>query len=253
MSIASRRLAKRILGPLSFEELDPVRRALPPGVFVDVGAHHGNTAEPFVAAGWRVIAVEPDPANRAILEQRLGGYVTIDPRAIAEQDGQQLMLYTSPVSAGISTLTPFHPSHRPTATVETVRLDTLLIHEAEVTVLKTDLEGWDLPALRTFPWERLHPAAIVAEYEDRKTEPLGYRFDDLASYLIDRGYVVVASEWWPVVEYGRRHHWRRMARYPEAPDPGSWGNVIAVRPEMAESIAAARPRFVARIVNRLRC
>lgn len=36
------------------------------GVMVDVGAHHGYTALPFLRAGWRVLAFEPDPLTVAI-------------------------------------------------------------------------------------------------------------------------------------------------------------------------------------------
>jgi FkbM family methyltransferase len=230
------------------DELRIVSRAIRgPGLMVDVGAHHGRSAEPFARKGWNVLAIEPDPANRAVLQKRLGGRpnVTVDPRAIAETDGDRVELYTSPISTGISTLAPFHPSHRATVEVDTVRLDTLLAGIDEVTVLKTDLEGWDLPALRTFPWSRLHPAAVVSEFEDRKTIPLGYSFHDLARFLAERSHTVLVSEWHPVVEYGRRHRWRSLRAYPaELADPEGWGNVIATDADIAVRIlrsAAKRP------------
>jgi FkbM family methyltransferase len=214
-----------------------------PGLMVDVGAHHGRSAEPFARKGWKVLAIEPDPANRAVLEKRLGRRpnVTIDPRAVAETDGDRLALFTSPISTGISSLAPFHPSHRPTVEVETVRLETLLADADEVTVLKTDLEGWDLPALRTFPWARLRPTAVVSEFEDRKTVPLGHTFHDLAGFLSERGYTVLVSEWFPVVEYGRRHRWRSLRTYPvELDDPEGWGNVIATDADTAARIRRSR-------------
>jgi FkbM family methyltransferase len=234
LTASARRLA-HLIRPPAFEELALIHRVLSDGVLVDVGAHQGGSLERFAQDGWRVIAVEPDPDNRAILTQRHGhrANVRIDPRAVAEQDGQRLTLYTSDVSTGISTLAPFHPSHRPSIEVETVRLDTLLAHEPAVTVLKTDLEGWDLIALRTFPWDRLHPRAVVCEFEDRKTVPLGYTFHDEARFLVEQGYVVLVSEWYPVVEYGRRHRWRSLRRYPlELADATGWGNLIAVDPDL---------------------
>jgi FkbM family methyltransferase len=248
---ALRRVVRRIRGP-AVDEVAMVYEALRrdgPGLFVDVGAHFGSSLRRFAADGWRVIAIEPDPKNRAILVDSMQGHanVTIDGRAISERDGEIRTLYTSDVSTGISALTPFHPSHRATSQVETVRLDTLLQSEGLVTALKTDLEGYDLPALQTFPWHRLHPRAVVCEFEDRKTIPLGYAYHDLGAYLLELGYSVFVSEWWPVVEYGRRHRWRALRRYPsELEDPAAWGNFIGVEADLVEAILGAarrRPLF----------
>jgi FkbM family methyltransferase len=216
-----------------------------PGLLVDVGAHFGSSLRRFADDGWRVIAIEPDPKNRAVLVERMGGRenVIVDPRAIGERDGEVLSLYTSDVSTGISALAPFHPSHRATSEVETVRLDTLLASADGVTALKTDLEGYDLLALRTFPWSRLHPRAVVCEFEDRKTVPLGYTYHDLGSYLVEQGYSVFVSEWFPVVEYGRRHRWRSLRRYPsELEDSAAWGNFIAVDADLSEAVLRAAKR-----------
>ena len=49
---------------------------------------------------------------------------------------------------------------------------------------------------------------------DSKTVPLGYKFDDLARFLADKGYAVFVSEWHPIVRYGIRHDWNRLTRYP---------------------------------------
>lgn len=238
---------RRVRGP-AFDEVAIVYEALRregPGLLVDVGAHFGSSLRRFADDGWRVIAIEPDPKNRAVLVERMQGRenVIVDARAIGERDGEILSLYTSDVSTGISALAPFHPSHRATSEVETVRLDTLLASAGRVTALKTDLEGYDLLALRTFPWDRLHPRAVVCEFEDRKTVPLGYTYHDLGSYLVEQGYSVFVSEWFPVVEYGRRHRWRSLRRYPsELEDEAAWGNFIAVDADLNEAILRAAKR-----------
>jgi len=246
-----RRVWHRVRGP-AFDEVAIVHEALRrggPGLFVDVGAHFGSSLRRFADDGWRVIAIEPDPQNRAVLIDRMQGRpnVTIDGRAISERDGEVRTLYTSDVSSGISALAPFHPSHRATSQVETVRLDTLLASVDLVTAVKTDLEGYDLPALKTFPWQRLHPRAVVSEFEDRKTIPLGYTYHDLGSYLLQQGYSVFVSEWWPVVEYGRRHRWRAFRPYPsDLVDRAAWGNFIAVDEDLTEAVQRAarrRPLF----------
>lgn len=225
-----------------FDEIELVHKLLRPhgpGLMVDVGAHQGGSLRPFAEDGWRVIAVEPDPHNRAVLLRRVAGMrnVLVDGRAVSHHDGEKVALYTSEVSTGISTLAPFHRSHVATDHVETVRLDTLLAEVGQVTVLKTDTEGWDLPVLQTFPWGRLHPLAVICEFEDHKTIPLGYDYHAVARYLADLGYVVFTSEWYPVVEYGRRHRWRSIRRYPVAlNDARAWGNLVAVDDKLAEKL-----------------
>src|SRR5262245_29387269 len=99
------------------------------GVLIDVGAHWGTSLTPYALRGWRVYAIEPDPSNREHLLRNWGvaPNVRVDDRAVSERDGEELPLFTSPISTGISTLSPFHPSHRPTTGVRTVRLDTILL------------------------------------------------------------------------------------------------------------------------------
>lgn len=240
------------LRALGFNEVGAVHtvlRGAGPGVMVDVGAHYGSSLRPFAQDGWQVFAIEPDPSNRRILQLRVSDQpnVIVDGRAVSERDGEIVDLYTSPVSTGISTLAPFHPTHHRSAEVETVRLDTLLAAVDDVTVLKTDTEGYDLPVLRTFPWHRLRPRAVVAEFEDRKTIPLGYELHDMADFMVRLGYVVLVSEWYPVVEYGRHHQWRSVRRYPTAlADKRGWGNLICIEPTLADQVLAQ-----ARLANRL--
>jgi FkbM family methyltransferase len=241
------RVARPLRKP-AFDEMEIVHQALrkpDDGVLVDVGAHFGSSMRRFAEDGWRVFAFEPDPHNRAVLAGRMRRRrnVTIDGRAVGERDDEVLSLYTSDVSTGISSLAPFHPTHRATNEVRTVRLDTFLESVDRVTVLKTDTEGYDLIVLRTFPWQRLHPRAVVCEFEDRKTIPLGYAYHDLGAYLLERGYLVFVSEWWPVVEYGQKHRWRGFRRYPsELEDRDGWGNLIAVDKDLTEAVESAANR-----------
>lgn len=230
-----KRLVWRILGPAHFEEVDVARRVLPrnSGFMVDVGAHRGTSLAAFADHGWRVIALEPDPTNRKFLEESPRPNVTVDPRAITDTDGDRLTLYTSPVSSGISTLAPFHESHTAAVEVETVRLDTLLAGHGgpHVDFLKVDTEGFDLPVLRTFDWTSDRPDIVVCEFEDRKTVPLGYTYRDLGDFLLEQGYTVFMSEWYPIVEYGQAHRWRRFVLYPATVlDGDAWGNFVAARP-----------------------
>jgi FkbM family methyltransferase len=211
-----------------------------PGTMMDVGAHYGSSLAPFLARGWNVYAFEPDPTNRAVLSANYPA-ATIDPRAVSEVDGAKVSLYTSDVSTGISALSPFHPTHSPTASVETVRLDSFVQAHgiSRVDFLKTDVEGHDLAALRTFPWHSHHPHAVVCEFEDRKTVPLGHGAHHIAEFLMDKGYAVVVSEWEPIVEYGQNHHWRRFMPFPAEIPADSWGNLIAVEPHLLNRLNGA--------------
>jgi hypothetical protein len=67
---------------------------------------------------------------------------------------------------------------------------------------------------------------ILCEFEDRKTQPLGYSTHEMAQYLVDHGYSVYVSEWHPVVRYGGKHQWRMLKPYPcELEDPDAWGKL----------------------------
>lgn len=241
--------ADRLVGG-HLEEVEIVFRVIggQPGTMLDVGAHFGSSLAPFLSRGWEVYAFEPDPANRAALSANFPN-ASIDPRAVAEVDGAEVTLFTSDVSTGISSLSAFHETHIPATTVRTVRLDTYLREQGIgwVDFLKTDIEGHDLAALRTFPWETFHPHAVVCEFEDNKTLSLGHNAQDLAEFLTRKGYAVVVSEWEPIVRYGTAHTWRRFMRYPaEIPDD-SWGNLIAVDPILLDSLERACKSAVRRL------
>lgn len=262
MSLKS--FARDLLGPPSFDEVGIAHRLLgkTPSVLVDVGAHIGSSLLPFAREGWTIFAFEPDPMNRAVLLENVAGFenVHVDDRAISSRDDDEVALYTSDVSTGISSLSAFHPSHQPTAVVRTVRLDTFLGDLGPVGLLKTDTEGHDLPVLQTYPWasESARPHAVVCEFENRKSEPLGYFFEDLADFLVGQGYVVLVSEWFPIVRYGQLHRWRSVYRYPAAlADPAGWGNLIAVEPWQADKAltlaqSAGRRLRLRSVVDRLR-
>lgn len=234
-----------------FDEVELVRKVLlERGVMIDVGAHFGSSALPFVKAGWNVHAFEPDPVNRYRLQDAMSEFnnATIIPAAVSNTSGR-MMLYRSEVSTGISSLTSFHESHNPAAEVEVTTL-TEYVKATELTgidFLKIDSEGYDLFVLQGVPWDKLKPKVVVCEFENRKTVPLGYEYQDLAEFLVNKEYDVLVSEWYPIVEYGGNHRWRRLHRYPyRLADNDAWGNLIAVpshlRPtvERWASLAAAR-------------
>jgi FkbM family methyltransferase len=219
-----------------FEQLSIV------GTMVDVGAHYGFEMEPFVERGWRVIAFEPDDKNRAKLEERFGKHksVSIDKRALGSEVATGQKFFASDISTGISGLSAFHESHHETQTVEVTTLNEIIAEHAipAIDFLKIDVEGFDYFVLQGLNFGRFAPAAIICEYEDRKTEPLGYKLVDVVQFLTGLGYWTVISEWHPIEQYGRAHRWKKFTRRYECVDQASWGNIIALRdPKMARDLA----------------
>ncbi len=81
------------------------------------------------------------------------------------------------------------------------------------------------------------PDVVLAEFEDAKTSPLGYRVGDLASLLEERGYSVYVSEWHPVLRYGSAHDWRCLRRFDGDDDlSATWGNLIGFREDPGERL-----------------
>ena len=224
-------------------------------VMIDVGAHHGSALAPFLNRGWKIWAFEPDEVNRAKLLERLKANehapnVHLDPRCVSNRSEHGLAFYRSEQSTGISGLSAFHESHVESQRVDTTTLtEFLATHEVpEVDFLKIDTEGHDLFVLQGFPWDRCKPRVIECEFEDAKTVPIGYTFDDLARYLLDLGYSVYVSEWHPIVRYGIRHDWHLLTRYPcGLVNAHGWGNLLAFRDHIDEKALVEAVRRIIKV------
>lgn len=204
---------------------------------VDVGAHTGGFVQPFAMRGWRVIAFEPEPSNYKGLCDRLEEFanVTCINKAVSEVFARGVPFYISEEHWGIHSLKPFHPTHRPTLRVDTVRLDAILkdMQLDQVTVLKIDTEGADFLALKSFDFSRFQPEVVMCEFMDeRSRENFGYTHHDMVAYMDSLGYATFVSEWAPIVEYARQgkpvsHSFLQCVPYPLDHDP-SWGNLFFV-------------------------
>tara|TARA_Y100000588_G_scaffold47290_1_gene44620 strand:- start:1280 stop:3265 length:1986 start_codon:yes stop_codon:yes gene_type:complete len=202
------------------------------GVLVDVGAHHGNSSFPFANAGWQVHAFEPDQENRAILERRKKGThkMSIFPYALSDEEMDDCAFFGSDVSSGVSSLSPFLDTHKEKSKVKVSTLAKFRESEGleQFDFLKIDTEGYDLMVLKGNLWRGAKPRFIVSEFDEKKTNPLGYNYKVLCQYLADKGYKIYLSEWYPIEKYGMKHSWRGLKEWPcELSDDEAWGNVMA--------------------------
>jgi len=202
---------------------------------IDVGAHFGESAYPFLLNGWSVCSFEPDPSlekheQLGSLQKRFSKF-SLYRDAVSDVDGREFTFYSSNESTGISSLIPFTEGHDEICKTRTITLRRFLSDNAinEIGLLKIDTEGNDLMVLRGFPFETIKPEVIITEFEDSKTEKVGYSYREIGDLLVAQGYVVYLSEWYPIERYGAQHVWRSLSRYPsELQDSRGWGNFLAV-------------------------
>ncbi|MFT6802529.1 MAG: FkbM family methyltransferase [Salibacteraceae bacterium] len=206
------------------------------GLMLDVGAHFGTSLDLFMKDGWEIHAFEPDPKNRKKLLEKIKGKpnVKLSTDAVTNQSGLELSFYSSEVSTGISGLSSFHASHKEVAKVNTITLKDYITKNKikGVDFLKIDTEGHDLFVLQGFDWDNhSHPEVIVCEFEDKKSLPLGYKTNDMISFLEEKGYHVILSEWFPIVEYGMSHKWKSFntENLLERDKSKNWGNLIGYK------------------------
>ena len=213
------------------------------GVLFDVGASTGSFFERFLGSekDWKIYAFDPDPDK---MKQEALKYfsrkenVEFIHKACSNKSGEKLQFFASEVSTGISSLHAFHSSHHKTGDVETITLSDFILNSQidSIDILKIDTEGHDLFVLQGFPWDALKPKVIFCEFENRKTIALGYDFQKLGDYFIEKGYHVFVSEWFPVVEYGTTHKWREIKSYPtKLEDENAFGNFICFRDKFMDN------------------
>lgn len=211
------------------------------GRMIDVGANVGSSFAPFLQADWSVLAFEPDPRNAKAMRERFKdeNNLTLVEKAVSDRAGEELTLYVGADSA-MSTLNAYHASHDAFCTVSTTTLADAVSTEGwnKVDLLKSDAEGFDLHVLRGHDFAACPPSIVVAEFDNKKTRPLGYTTEDLAAFLADKGYNLLFSERFPLVDYDpaapRRR--RRFDARSEV-DPESWGDVVAIKDQTNFEIA----------------
>jgi FkbM family methyltransferase len=211
-------------------------------VFVDVGAKVGDWTRLGAALGWRTIAIEPNSSSFAVLDESFGQHadVTLFKLAVADENLDAARFYTSDEYAGRSSLRVNDEalSEDVYELVRVRRLADLLDGVTDhVDLMKTDIEGADLLALRGSDLSRYRPALVVSEISGRCLE-FGYRARDMVEYMIGQGYVdyVVMSSYHEDGYYA--DFFDRYAASASFHAPGSFRDAVFVRHDVHEDFVS---------------
>ena len=183
------------------ESMCAMERRLGPGdVVVDVGANCGLytlVAARAVGPAGRVVALEPSPREFARLERNvaLNGFAHVRclAAAAAERAERVALHVARPPFAGHNTIAcrfGFDAvTLAETISVPAVPLDEVLRDEARCDLLKLDIEGAELLALRgaEAALSRLRPAVLM-EVNPAALAAAGGSADELVAWMTDRGY-----------------------------------------------------------------
>jgi FkbM family methyltransferase len=163
----------------------------PGRVFVDVGAHIGS----IVASAQRrsrpskIVAVEAIPERAASLRRRFRE-VEIVQCAVGESDGADVAFFVNQAQSGYSSLARREGLREIRVPLRT--LDTVLA-EDEVDVIKIDIEGGELGALRgAVSVLSKHRPTVMFESAPGCGARLGYGTTALWRFFDELGYVIVA-------------------------------------------------------------
>jgi FkbM family methyltransferase len=188
-------------GQFEAAELAFVERFLRPGMTVlDLGAHYGLytlLASKRVGRGGQVFAFEPSPRERKGLRLHLWlnrcKNVIVRESALGDEATESALYVVEDWAAGCNSLRPpAIPGETFTITVQVVKLDDWLAEQKinRVDFIKLDVEGGELAVLKGAAQllERHPRPLIMAEVQDVRTRPWGYRARDILDHLGARGY-----------------------------------------------------------------
>ncbi len=163
----------------------------PGSVFVDVGAHIGSITASVRRSSRpsKILAIEAIPEKAAALRRRFSD-AEITQCAVGETDGTDIAFFVDPLQSGYSSLARSEGVQEIRVPLRT--LDTVL-GDSDVDVIKIDIEGGELGALRgAAKVLAMRRPTIMFESAPGAGARLGYSTNSLWSFLDESGYVVVA-------------------------------------------------------------
>jgi len=175
--------------------VDAIRTSLRPGdSFIDIGANVGvmsfNAADVVGPAG-KVASFEPNPRNVSAFRRGLvaNGFAHVTLYPLALSDHRHMITVSSSSNGkvlGDATVTQAQD------VIQAVTLDEMLAGSDRVNVIKIDIEGWELPALRgASDILARHQPLVLCEFNPLcLREQGGIDAAELASFIFERAAAV---------------------------------------------------------------
>ena len=215
-------------------------------LMVDVGAQIGLWSRAYVKLGWSVVALEPEQTNFNELLENIPSSKMFHPRQIAISDKaeEERKFFFSPERNGIHSLELNHKALAADTyqVVKVSTLDRVLVDFTQpIRLLKLDIEGAELNALKGFNIDRFKPEIVICEFGARSVS-FGSTFRDLAIYGLGHGYRCLVSHkrnlentvlW--LGEFDQEY-------VRELPDD-AWGEIIFVRPDAYDALFTTLEAF----------
>ena len=195
-------------------------------VVIDAGANIGVYSEFIADCVGRTGAVhsfEPEPQNCARLRAALAHLenIRINEMALSDQTGTSVLYLSEELNVDHRAY-PSTDGKRNTLSIETIRLDDYLAPQTPVDLVKLDIQGFELHALRGAE-QLLHSTPsinLLFEYWPYGLKQAGASGEELLSYLLSRGFKL--SE---ISSSGLT----RLRSSPVTEDPDSYFNIFASR------------------------
>jgi FkbM family methyltransferase len=171
-------------------------RQLGEGLFVDVGANFGwYTCLMTALDGHRpILAFEPEPHNFELLQAQLAlnGAKAVQAlqKGLGAAPGHLQMYKYKEGNAGRHSLLPLHDGEQ--VQVEVVKLDQQLadlqLLDSPIALMKMDIEGYEIFALRGAKQALLRTRRLILEFSPQLMRQAQLEPDDLLDILAERGF-----------------------------------------------------------------
>lgn len=172
--------------------------------YLDIGANHpvlGNNTYYFYLRGCRGVCIEPDPEYYALIGKKRGRDAVLQ-AGIGNDEASEALLYIFPHPfSGWNTFSKEEALGRGKesgiAYIKTVKIPLMTINsvmeehfDPHPNFISIDVEGMDLAILRSLDFSRFKPEVICAETISFSTRNDETKLDDIAGFLIEKGYFV---------------------------------------------------------------
>lgn len=180
------------------------------GTALDVGAWYGPWSRALARRVDQVLAFEPNPSVARVLSRSAPPNVRVLASAVTDRSGEDdLWVPTTGMGTeGVASLRQAGVADARAVRVPTTTIDSLSLRD--VTMIKLDVEGAELPALRgaSSTLDRCRPTLLIE---------LEYRHgpvDEVLAFLAELGYsgeILLGSQWIPLADFDLAGHQRETA------------------------------------------